>query len=75
MIQIENLTPEQVEMLDYMWSLDTFEDYCAYLDSLDSEDRKMAESLSQMVILSEMDELVEQMICVDAKEVLKKFAL
>ena len=73
MIQIENLTPEQVEMLDTMWSLDTFEDYCEYLDTLSSEDRKMAESLSQMVILAEMDELLGQ--CVEAKDVLKKFAL
>lgn len=73
MIQIENLTPEQVEMLDIMWSLETYEDYCSYLDSLCSEHRKMAESLAQMVILAEMDELVGQ--CADAKDVLKKFAL
>ena len=73
MIQIENLTPRQVEMLDEMWERDSYEDYCEYLDSLDPVERKMAESLAQMVILSEMDELVGQ--CVDAKDVLKKFAL
>lgn len=73
MIQIENLTPEQVEMLDTMWSLDTFEDYTTYLDSLDPRDRKMAESLSQMVILAEMDNMLGQ--CSEAKEALKKFAL
>ena len=73
MIQIENLTPEQVEMLDTMWSLDTFEDYCAYLNSLHPEDRKMAESLSEMVILAEMDNLLGE--CSEANEVLKKFAL
>lgn len=73
MIQIENLTPEQVEMLDTMWSLDTFEDYCEYLETLSVEDRKMAESLSQMVILAEMDELLGN--CTEAQDVLKKFAL
>lgn len=73
MIQIQNLTPEQVEMLDTMWELESYEDYCNYLDSLSLEDRRMAESLSQMVILAEMDEMIGQ--CVEAKDVLQKFAL
>ena len=73
MIQIENLTPRQVEMLDEMWERDSYEDYCEYLDSLDTSERKMAESLSQMVILAEMDELLGN--CTEAQDVLKKFAL
>jgi hypothetical protein len=73
MIQIENLTQEQVEMLDAMWELESYEEYEEFLESLDPEDRKMAEALSQLVILAEMDELVGT--CNDAKEVLKKFAL
>jgi hypothetical protein len=73
MIQIENLTPEQVEMLDIMWSLESYEEYCDYLDTLNSEDRQMAESLAEMVILAEMDNLIGQ--CVEAKDYLKKFAL
>lgn len=72
-ISIDNLTEYQVEMLDHMWSLDTYEEYQEWIELLDDEDRILAESLSQMVILAEMDELVGQ--CVDAKEVLKKFAL
>lgn len=72
-ISIDNLTEYQVEMLDHMWSLDSYEEYQEWMDLLDDEDRILAESLSQMVILAEMDELVGQ--CVDAKEVLKKFAL
>lgn len=72
-ISIDNLTEYQVEMLDHMWSLDTYEEYQEWIDLLDEDDRILAESLSQMVILAEMDELVGQ--CVDAKEVLKKFAL
>ncbi len=73
MIQLENLTPEQVEMLDTMWELESYEEYTQYLDSLNAEDRKMAETLSQLVILAEMDELLGN--CVEAKDVLKKFAL
>lgn len=72
-ISIDNLTEYQVEMLDHMWSLDSYEEYQEWIELLDEEDRILAESLSQMVILAQMDELVGQ--CVDAKEVLKKFAL
>jgi hypothetical protein len=73
MIKIDNLTEYQVEMLDHMWSLETYEEYQEWMDLLDEEDRILAESLSQMVILAEMDEMVG--MCLDAKEVLKKFAL
>jgi hypothetical protein len=73
MIQIENLTPYQVEMLDHMWSLETYEEYQEWLDLLDKDDRILAESLAQMVILAEMDELVGT--CKEANDVLKKFAL
>lgn len=72
-MQIDNLTPYQVEMLDHMWSLETYEEYQEWMDLLDEDDRILAESLSQMVILAEMDEMVG--LCLDAKEVLKKFAL
>ena len=73
MIRINNLTPYQVEMLDHMWSLDSYEEYQEWMDLLDEEDRILAESLSQMVILAEIDELVGE--CKEAKHVLKKFAL
>jgi hypothetical protein len=73
MIKIDNLTEYQVEMLDHMWSLDTYEEYQEWMDLLDEEDRILAESLSQMVILAEMDEMIGD--CKEAKTVLKKFAL
>jgi len=73
MIKIDNLTEYQVEMLDHMWSLDTYEEYQEWMDLLDEEDRILAESLSEMIILAEMDEMIG--LCLDAKEVLKKFAL
>jgi len=73
MIQIENLTEYQVEMLEHMWSLDSVEEYEEWHALLDEEDQQLADSLQQMIILAEMDDLMNG--CKDAKEVLKKFAL
>ena len=73
MIKINNLTEYQVEMLDHMWSLETIEEYEEWYNLLDDADQQLAESLQQMIILAEMDNLMDD--CKDAKEVLKKFAL
>ena len=73
MIQIECLTEYQVEMLEHMWSLDSVEEYEEWYALLDEEDQQLADSLQQMIILAEMDDLMDG--CKDAKEVLKKFAL
>ena len=73
MPQIKNLTQEQVAMLDEMWALETYEEYMEYLDSLNATDRKMAELLTKMVILAEMDEMAAD--CAEAKQVLKQFTL
>ena len=73
MIQIENLTEYQVEMLDHMWSLDSLEEFEEWYALLDEEDQQLADSLQQMIILAEMDDLMGD--CKDAKEALKKFAL
>jgi len=76
MIQIHNLTPYQVEMLDHMWSLDSQEEYFQWYDLLDEGDQQMADLLMRMVILAEVDYITE--VAEDlslAKEALKKFAL
>jgi len=73
MIQINNLTEYQVEMLDHMWSLDSVEEYEEWYNLLDDEDQQLADSLQQMIILAEMDNIMGDFE--DAKEVLKKFAL
>ena len=73
MIQIENLTEYQVEMLDHMWSLDSVEEYEEWYNLLDEEDQQLADSLQQKIILAEMDNLMDD--CKDAKQLLKKFAL
>ena len=73
MIEINNLTEYQVEMLDHMWSLDSVEEYEEWYNLLDEEDQQLADSLQQMIILAEMDNLMGD--CNDAKQLLKKFAL
>ena len=73
MITIDNLTEYQVEMLDHMWSLDSMEEYEEWYNLLDDEDQQLADSLQQMIILAEMDNLLDD--CEDAKQLLKKFAL
>ena len=75
MIQINNLTPYQVEMLDHMWSLDTMEEFDDWYELLDEEDRQLADSLQTMVILATVDEMIDETNYKDAKEALKKFAL
>ena len=76
MIQINNLSPYEVEMLDHMWSLDTEEEYFEWWNLLDEEDQRLADSLQQMVILASADEVLEKdKQYKDAKEYLKKFAL
>ena len=75
MIEINNLTPYQVEMLDHMWSLDSMEEYLDWYNLLDKEDQNLAEALQKMIILATVDEMVEQTNYNEAKDVLKQFAL
>lgn len=75
MIQINNLTPYQVEMLDHMWTLETMEEFDEWYTLLDEEDRMLADSLQTMVILASVDEMIDETNYTDAKEALKKFAL
>ncbi len=57
MIEITGLTPEQIEMLDFMWNeLDTEEDYFNWYDSLDEDQQRQAELLQRMVIMESIDE-------------------
>ena len=56
-MMIDGLTPEQVEMLDFMWNeLDTEEDYLNWYDSLDSQQQQQAELLQRMVIMESIDD-------------------
>ena len=76
MIQIHNLTQDQVDMLDHMWSLDSEEEYLMWYDLLDEQDQQQADLLMRMVILAEVDNDMEEIQDLSlAKEALKKFVL
>lgn len=76
-IEIKNLTPEQVEMLDAMWACESAEEYLDWYHLLDAEDQEMADILQRMIILETMDEMLEEVSdgYSDIKTYLKKFML
>jgi len=76
-IEIKNLTAEQVEMLDAMWSFDSAEEYLEWYHLLDAEDQEQADVLQHMIILETMDEMLEEVSdnYTDVKSYLKKFQL
>lgn len=76
-IEIKNLTPEQVEMLDAMWACESSEEYLDWYNLLDAEDQDMADVLQRMIILETMDEMLEEVSdgYTDVKSYLKKFML
>jgi hypothetical protein len=49
------------------------EEYMEWYHLLDEEDQQLADSLQEMIILAQMDNLMGN--CNDAKQLLKKFAL
>ena len=72
MITLENLTPEQVEMLDILWSMTELSEVEEWQETLSEEEREMSESLIRLVILESMDRVITSDLS-DAQEVLKKF--
>ena len=53
---IRNLTANQVALLDEMWACDSFEEFENFLECLDAEDRKEAESLQKLLLVEMLDE-------------------
>ena len=75
-MQIQGLTEEQVEMLDFMWSLDSMEEFEEWKTTLDRRERLMADSLQKMVLLAALDDVLEaEKTYPDAKQLLKQFQL
>ena len=73
-MQINNLTQEQVEMLDFMWNeLDTEEDFLNWYDCLDSNQQAMADNLQRLVIIESIDEDMAKMTRFpDAEKIIQK---
>ena len=76
-IQIENLTPEQVEMCDLMWSFDSAEEYIEWYQLLDDQDKRQADLLQRLILIETMEEMLNEVTnqYTDVRAYLKKFML
>ena len=74
MITITGLTKKQVELLDTMWDLVDIEDYENWRNSLDENTMNEVDTLEQMVLLAQSDE-IEDCDCEKALAYLDKFML
>lgn len=73
-ININGLTPEEVQMLDIMWSIESQEDMQDWVDSLTREERLMVHRLRNLLIAEIIDYDNVQDLSL-AREVLKKYTL
>lgn len=73
-ILLENLTVEQVEMLNILWSLTEWSEVEEWQSTLSPVDREMTEALIKLVLLESLDAAITQDLS-DAQNVLKKFTL
>ena len=76
-IQIENLTPYQVDLLDAMWACESMEEYLDWYNLLNTDDQAMADVLQHLVILESMEEMLTEVSnqYADVRMYLKKFML
>ncbi len=76
-IQIENLTPQQVEMCDVMWSFETAEQYLEWYELLDEADQRQADVLQHIIIQESMEDMLDEITgqYADIRAYLKKFML
>ena len=73
MITITGLNVEQVALLDTMWNLVDIEDYMEWKCSQDEETMNMIDTLEEMVMWAELDE-IEESECGQAKKMLDEIA-
>jgi len=73
-INISGLTPEEIQMLDMMWSIESSEDMEDWLLSLTREERLMAHSLRMLLVAEMIDSEMVQDLSM-AKNYLIKFQL
>jgi len=75
-MQIQGLTEEQVEMLDFMWSLDSLEEFEEWKAGLDRRERLLADTLQRMVLMATLDDVLEDVTKFpEAKQLLRQFQL
>lgn len=73
MITIDGLTPQQIIMLNHMWTIDSYADLLDWQESLSYRDRQMSETLVDLVTLAEIDEqLLTRETYIDADKLILK---
>lgn len=73
-ITLTNLTPEQVDMLDILWSLEDESEFEAWHETLDDEESRMCETLMTLVVLEAWDEEITEDLG-PARKLLKQYML
>lgn len=73
-ISITGLTADQVEMLDFMWNLDTEEEFINWFECLDDNDQQQARVLRELILLESMEAHMAP-FKEPAKNYLRKFRL
>lgn len=72
-MRLEGLTPEQVEMMDKLWSLDTMEEVQEFRSSLPRFRRQQIDTLLELVMYEICEEQIETATSYpDAEKVLQK---
>jgi hypothetical protein len=74
MITINGLTKRQVFLLDKMWSIDSASDYEEWKSGLSEQTMNTVDTLEQMVLLAELDDL-QDCECDKAMGLLSKYML
>lgn len=73
-ISITGLTADQVEMLDFMWNLDTEEEFIDWFEALNDKDKQQASVLRELILLESMEDHMAP-FKEPAKNYLRKFRL
>jgi hypothetical protein len=73
-ITLTNLTAEQAEMMDILWSLSEFAEVQAWQSTLSPEELEMSETLMRLVILETVDDIFAEDVT-QAANYLKQFQL
>ena len=73
-ISLDQLTAEQAEMLDILWSLQDLADVEAWQSTLSLEELEMSETLMRLVIMEAVDDIFADDVG-QAREYLKRFQL
>ena len=73
-VVIRGVTKKQVKLLDTMWALDSYEEYCEWKSSIPSDEQREVALLEELLLLADIDNMAEDDLS-DANEVLMTFSM